>query len=114
MHIEADQAHQFDWVFRSEGDAQLPAGGVSAAFEGVHESYSRLSDIKRYEGAEAFEMTCELNGKKIKASICPDTLKNVELYTAIMPGNPADHPLHAILLRATANDVVIKAAYRFE
>lgn len=114
MHIEADQAHQFDWVFRSEGDAQLPAGGVSAAFEGVHESYSRLSDIKRYEGAEAFEMTCELNGKKIKASICPDTLKNVELYTAIMPGNPADHPLHAILLRATAKDVVVKAAYRFE
>ena len=114
MHIEADQPHQFDWVFRSAGDAQLPAGGVSAEFPGVHESYQRLTDIRRYEGVEAFEMSCVLEGKRIRVHICPETLKNVELYTAIMPGNPADHPLTAILLRTTSDDVVVEASYEFE
>ncbi len=114
MHIEADQVHQFDWVFRSAGKASLSAEGVQAEFPGVHESYSFLTDIKRYEGAEAFEMVCEMDGKKIKATIDPETVKAVEVYTAIMPGNPADHPLHAILLRVTGDDVTIKARYEFE
>ncbi|MBQ2955486.1 MAG: heparinase II/III family protein, partial [Clostridia bacterium] len=114
MHIVADQKHQFDWVFRCEGTAQLPEGGAEAEFPGQHCSYERLTDIKLYEGAEAFEMKVELNGRKIIASICPETLKNVAVYTAVMPGNPADHPLTAILLRATSADLTIRASYRFE
>ena len=88
--------------------------GAPAEFTGNHVSYSFLKDVRRCEGAEAFEMQCVLNDRKIRARINPETLKNVELYTAIMPGNPADHPLHTILLRTTASDVVIKAEYEFE
>ena len=56
----------------------------------------------------------QMDGKKIKATIDPETVKKVSVYTAIMPGNPADHPLHAILLRVTGDDVTIKARYEFE
>ncbi len=113
MHITADQAHQFDWVFRSAGTAQLPAGGAEATFPGAEVSYDRLTNIRKYEGAETFTVQWELDGRKLTASICPETLKNVDVYTAVMPGNPADHPLTAILLRTTSADVIIRASYEF-
>ncbi len=111
MEIESEDTHQFDWVLHSAGEAQLPAGGSAAALPGAEKCYDYLSDVVCYEGAETFEARFRLNGKTLLVRIGPETLRQARVYTARMPGNPADHPLTAILLRARGSHVRFAADY---
>ena len=111
MHITADQAHQFDWVFRGAGKVTLPEGGVPDEFPGNEASYQKLSQICSYPDAKTFEAHYTLGEKTLTVRIAPETLRDVTVYTAVMPGNPADQPLTAILLRTTGDDVRVEATY---
>ena len=111
MHIHADAAHQFDWVFRAAGEAELPAGGVADAFPGNEAPYEKLGDIRRYPDARTFAVRYTLGGQTLTVRIAPETLEKVSVYTAVMPGNPADQQLTAILLRTTGDDVCVEATY---
>ena len=101
-------------MFRSDGEASLPAGGVAATFTGADASYQRLSDIRRYPHAEEFEARFQHRGRTLIVRIAPETLRGAQVYTAHMPGNPADHPLTAILLRTTGNAVRFEARYEVD
>lgn len=112
MHIEADSSHCFHWVFHSDGSAELPEDGVDAELTGNEESYGLLKNVRVYDSTKPFEAQFALDGKKLTVSIPVETLKNARVYTASVPGNPADHLLTAILLRAEGADVVFEARYQ--
>lgn len=114
MHITADAEHQFDWVFRGAGEVVLPEGGVADTFPGNEISYEKLSNVRRYPGVQAFEATYKLGDRALTVRIAPETLRNVRVYTAVMPGNPADQPLTAILLRTTGDNVRVEATYEMK
>lgn len=53
-----------------------------------------------------------MDGKTLKIIIPAETLKNARVYTAKVPGNPADHLLTAILLRAEGECATFEARYQ--
>ncbi len=114
MVIHAEQAHQFDWIFRVGGECELPAGGQGAEFAGNEASYDQLSDVREYPENTKFALRCRMNGRSLTVRIAPETLEHVALYTAHMPGNPTDHVQTAILLRAHGADICFQARYEIE
>lgn len=111
MEIKADAAHTFDWMFRAKGETVLPEGGVEDVLPGDEVAYEKLTQIRRYPDAQEFEVRYTLEGKTLTARIAPETLKNVTVYTALMPDHPADRVLTAIILRAKTDALCVKATY---
>ena len=111
MEISSEDAHQFDWIFHSAGAARLPDGGRPSALKGGEPSYDYLKDVMEYDPAEGFEAEFSLNGKTLTLRLPPETTRMGRIYTALMPGSPANTYVTAVILRAEGTALRIEAVY---
>jgi len=111
FRIFADETHQYDWVFRSGGEAMLPQGGIPDSLTGEEECYAMLSDTLRYPACDAFTVGYALQGKKLCVTVSPETLGRWEIWTACMPANPMDQRNTALILRTRGANVTCCVTY---
>ena len=109
--ITAETPHQFDWFFHSEGDAVLPRGGTASSLPGNEASYTYLYDVTEYGASDGFEATFSLDGQTLTVRLSKDTVSAGKVFTARMPGNPANTAMTAIIVRINSAHVRIEARY---
>ena len=109
--ITADKTHQFDWIFHSEGEAALPAGGRPSELKGDEASYTYLTDIMEYDAKDGFKASFTLNGQVLEVLIPSETACQSRVFTAHMPGNPANTTMTAVIVRAHGAQIRFEARY---
>ena len=109
--ITADKAHQFDWIFHSEGEAALPAGGRPSELKGDEASYTYLTDVMEYDAKDGFKASFTLNGQVLEVLIPSETACQSRVFTAHMPGNPANTTMTAVIVRAHGAQIRFEARY---
>ena len=112
--VKAQTDHQFDWVFHSAGEADLPSNGAASELPGEDPAYQYLTDVMEYAAPEGFEARFTLNGRTLTVRLPRGTTENARVFTAKIPSNPANISLTAIIVRARAASVRFEARYKEE
>ena len=112
--ITSDAVHCFDWFFHSAGETELPSGGKRSSLSGNEASYGYLTDVREYEARDGFEAGFTLNGRRLTVRLSPGTVRAGKVFTARIPGNPADTYLTAIVVRIEGASVRVEATYKEE
>lgn len=106
--VKSTGKHIFDWIFHSEGEVEYNLKGT--AIESLGNGYEHFSDIQKIVFDKEFCATFRDNMHGSLTVRIP-YIKEVTIYTARTPGNPADQKRNTLLLRAKCDAVRFEVVF---
>lgn len=111
LEIQSDTEHLYDWLFHCEGEAEYNLENV--AVESLGKGYELFYQVRKVVSEKAFYAVFkDRDGRKLTINI--PYVPGIEIYTAMTPGNPADHLRNTLLLRTKGKEVKFTVMYSLD